>query len=157
MRLDEKQIEAKIAFIKQNLEFAEQLSRYSLAEFEQDRRNFYSAVHALQISIDAMLDVLSHIIARLHLGAPTNDRETLEIALKHRLISSDHFQRFFEMNKFRNKVVHGYLDVDAKKVYAMLTTELGDFQLFFDDVRQVIEQERAKENNHRKKKTHAKP
>jgi uncharacterized protein YutE (UPF0331/DUF86 family) len=49
------------------------------------------------------------------------------------------------------------LDVDAKKVYGMLTTELGDFQLFFDDVRQVIEQERAKENNHRKKKTHAKP
>lgn len=156
MKLDEKQIEAKIFFMKQNLAFAEQLSHSTLAEFEQDQRNFYSALHALQISIEAMLDVFSHIVARLHFGAPANDRETLEIALKHNLISQDHFQRFFEMNKFRNKVVHGYVDVDAKQVFKMLMTELDDFQLFFDDVRQVIEKDRAQENNNKKKKTNGK-
>jgi uncharacterized protein YutE (UPF0331/DUF86 family) len=108
------------------------------------RVKFYAGVHALQVSIEAMLDILTHIVARLHLGAPTDDRTTLETARKHNLISEDHLRRYVQMNKFRNKVVHGYIDVDAHKVYAMLQNDLGDFQLFFDDVRQVIEQERAR-------------
>lgn len=156
MRLDEERISEKIRFIKDNLIFLEQLAQYPESEFVADKVKFYAAIHALQISIEAMLDVFTHIVARLQLGAPTDDRATLEAALKHSLISQDHFQRFFDMNKFRNKVVHGYLDIDAKKVYKMLTTNLNDFQLFFDDIRRVIEKERAKENNSKKKKINGK-
>lgn len=156
MKLDEKRIEVKVRFIKKNLAFLETLRYYSETEFMGDQRNFYSAVHALQVSIEAMLDIFTHIVARLHLGAPANDHETLQAVLDKGLISQDHFQRYFQMNKFRNKVVHGYLDVDAKKVYAMLQVNLGDFQLFFDDVRQVIEKEQAKEKSVKTKKSNGK-
>ena len=58
-----------------------------------------------------------------------------------------HIQKIFcfiGMNRFRNKVVHGYIDVDAPTVYKMLQYELGDFALFFADVKVVIAQEQNK-------------
>lgn len=90
-----------------------------------------------------MLDICTHIVARLHLGAPKNDRETLEALRAKGLMSRDHFQRYVEMTKFRNRVVHGYMDVDAPKVYNMIQNELGDFDYFFSDVKDIIHQEEA--------------
>jgi len=151
MALDVKRIQAKLQFIQDNLDLLRELSIYSETEFVADRVKFYAAVHGLQVSIEAMLDVFTHIIARLHLGAPTSDRETLEIALRKNLTTLDHFQRYVQMNRFRNRVVHGYMDVDARQVYRMLHKDLGDFELFFDDVRKVIAKELAKEKNSKKK------
>jgi uncharacterized protein YutE (UPF0331/DUF86 family) len=147
MRLDLKRIEAKIQFIEENLAFLRELGASSEQEFAADRRSFYAAIHALQISIEALLDIFSHIVARLHLGAPSNDREILEVMLKKERIPEAHFRRYLEMGKFRNKVVHGYIDVDPRTVYKMLQTELGDFRLFFDDVRRIIESEQARGRN----------
>lgn len=144
MKLDVKRIESKIQFIQDNLRLLNEIATCSEAEFVSDRIKFYAAVHALQISIEAMLDIWTHIIARLHLGVPTNDRETLEIVLANRLTSPEHFQKYIQMNRFRNRVVHGYMDVDPKQVYQMLRLDLDDFRLFFDEVRQIIVREQMK-------------
>lgn len=48
------------------------------------------------------------------------------------------------MSKFRNKVVHGYIDVDAKTIYETMQKRLGDFDLFFADVKRMIHQEQAR-------------
>jgi uncharacterized protein YutE (UPF0331/DUF86 family) len=156
MKLDLKRIRPKIQFVQDNLSFLRELAAMSEAEFAADRRSYYAAVHALQISVEAMLDIFSHIVARLHLGAPTTDRETLEAALKKGLIPEEHFQRYWDMTKFRNKVVHGHIDVDAPKVYQMLQNDLDDFDLFFNDVSRIIESDRAKENDADRKKTNSK-
>jgi uncharacterized protein YutE (UPF0331/DUF86 family) len=134
-------------FIQDNLELLREMSSIDEATFVGDRVKFYAAVHALQISIEAVLDIFTHIIARLHLGVPTSDLETLQVAKEKKLESEEHFQRFWSMNKFRNKVVHGYMDVDAKQLYKTLHRDLGDFQLFFDDIRQVIAKDLAKGTN----------
>lgn len=149
MTLDIKRIETKIQFIEDNLSLLRELSASSESEFVSDRVKFFAAVHALQVSIEAMLDIFSHVIARRHLAVPANDRETLEIALKKGLTIKEHFVRYVEMNKFRNKVVHGYIDVDAKAVYTMLHRDLGDFELFFADVRKMIKDDPAPEGDKR--------
>lgn len=120
MIFDIDRIEERIAFIRKNVTLLDELGRRSEFDFLSDQRNFYTAAHALQISIEAMLDILLHMVVRMHLGAPADDHETLELAQEKGLISKEHFQRYFKMNKFRNKVVHGYLDVDATKVYETL-------------------------------------
>ncbi len=139
MRLDLKRIEAKLQFIEDNLALIRQLAGYSELEFVGDVRNVYTSIHALQISIEALLDIFSHVVARLHLGAPSNDREMLELLVKRHLISDPHAQRYFQMSKFRNKVVHGYMDVDASQIYAALQQDLDDFQLFFADIKRILE------------------
>ena len=77
----------------------------------------------------------------MRLGSPTNDAEVLDLAREHGLISSDHYRRFFQMHKFRNLVVHGYLRTDEKRVYTILCENLDDFGLFLSDVNKVIQAE----------------
>ena len=151
MRLDLDKIEKRIQFIRRNLADLRELASLSESEFLSDKRNFHTAIRLLQISIEAMLDIFSHIVARLHLGAPSDDRETLEAVRDKWLVTQEHHQRYFLMNKFRNKVVHGYLDVDAKQVYGMLQEDLGDFDKFFDDVGRIVESERAKERSNKRR------
>ena len=86
MPFDLDRIEQRIKFMRDNLKLLNDLTRLSEAEFLSDQRNFYAAAHALQISIEAMLDILLHIVVRLHVGAPSDDHETLEIARDKKLI-----------------------------------------------------------------------
>lgn len=157
MEIDLQRVDTKIQFIKDNVALLQQLSAYSEADFAADKIKVYAAVHALQVSIEAMLDIFSHVLARRHLGVPANDRATLEIALEKKLTSPNHFAKYIEMNRFRNKVVHGYLDVDAQTVYALLQENLNDFQMFFEDVRHIIENEHAPERNGKRKKASGTP
>lgn len=145
MRLDLARLESRRQFIEDNLSFLRELASIEQSVFVSDKKSFYAAVHALQISIEAMLDMGGHVVARLHLGAPTNDREILEALREKGVISQEHFQHFIGMTRFRNKVVHGYIDVDASTVYKMIQNELSDFSLFFSDMKAVIEQERIRD------------
>ncbi len=114
-------------------------------EFIGDPRSLYASVPALQVSIEAMLDVFSHIVARLHWGVPTTDREMLETLLKKELISQDHFQIYAAMSKFHNRVVHGYIDVDARIIYKTMQNRFMDFDLFFSDVKRIIQNEQEED------------
>ncbi len=139
MKLDLDRIQQRTQFISSNLELLYQLRDQSEQEFSQDRIKLFAAAHLLQTAIDAMLDIFAHMIARLGLGAPTNDRETLEVIRKKGLICQDHFRRYIEMNKFRNLVVHGYLHTDPQRVHKILHSDLGDFELFMDDVKHIVQ------------------
>lgn len=77
-RLDLERLETKRQFIDDNLAFLRELAAIEKSAFVNDRTRFYAAVHALQICIEAMLDMFAHLVARLHLGVPRDDRETLE-------------------------------------------------------------------------------
>jgi len=149
MRFDLKRINEKIEFVEKNLARLRKLRDLSEKEFFADFRNTDAAGHELQVSIEAMLDILSHLVARMRLGSPTNDAELLELAREHGLISDDHYRRFFQMPKFRNLVVHGYMRTDEKRIHAILRESLTDLDLFLSDVHNVIqaEQKSAKPKN----------
>ena len=154
MRFDLKRVREKIEFVEKNLARLQKLRDLSEKEFFADFRNVDAAVHELQVSIEAMLDILSHLVARMRLGSPTNDAEVLELAREHGLISADHYRRFFQMHKFRNLVVHGYMRTDEKRIHAILRESLADLDLFLADIHRVIqaEQKNGKAKNGKSKK-----
>lgn len=125
-------------FIQTNLELLETLRAKTEAAFLGDPINIYAAEHAPQVSIEAVMDIFTHIVARGRLGAPVNDRDTLEIVYRKGLIPEDHFRRYTEMSKFRNLIVHGYLDVNTRAVYEIVQNRLDDLRVFLSDVRRIV-------------------
>lgn len=53
--------------------------------------------------------------------------------------SSDFAQRLVGMAKFRNILVHPYLEVDTRRLYRYLQENLGDFEIFAYYVSQWLE------------------
>lgn len=116
----------KLAIIRDNLEKLEQLPQGSLEEFVSDFRNIDSALHRLQTSIQALIDIASYVNARRGLGTPATSADSLV-----KLEGAGHLPagcaaRFTPIFGFRNRVVHLYDRVDPQIVFRILTEHRRD-------------------------------
>lgn len=68
--IDRDRVRDKIAFLRRNLEILRDLARTPPAAFTERSAAFHAAVRLLQTSVEAMLDVGSHIVAKEGLGSP---------------------------------------------------------------------------------------
>lgn len=122
------QVAQKLVLLAEELEKLRALPRASLAEFTADDRNLDAALRRLQVAIQILIDVGSHVVSRLGLGPPESSSDVLarlERAGKLPPGSSTRFGRIFA---FRNRIVHLYDRVDAAVVYAIVRDDLGDLE-----------------------------
>jgi len=64
--------------------------------------------HTLQIAIQAMLDVASHIVSDENLGEPETNSQLFDRLAGAHWVSEDQRRTFVAMAGFRNVLVHGY-------------------------------------------------
>ena len=112
----------------------EQLKAYSEEEFLSDFRLTDSARHNLQISIEAMLDICNHFIARHSLEIPQSNAETFAVLCKHGLLNPEMQNTYTAMARFRNRIVHMYDDVDNRDIFHIVQKHLKDYHHFIDDI-----------------------
>ena len=137
-KIDPEIIAEKISLIAENMDKLKFLKELPEDEFYQDFRNLYSTKHLLQISIEAMIDIANHIIARMGLGRPKSYAESFSILAEKNIIEADLSDIFATMAKFRNRVVHLYNTVDPSEVRSILHNNLGDFAIFLEQIRLYI-------------------
>ena len=85
--MNQRDIQAKIDVIMENIEKLDILKAKSFEEFKSDFRNIDSALHRLQTSIQALLDIGSYIIASLGLRTPNTNAEIIEVLSEEGYIS----------------------------------------------------------------------
>ena len=92
------------------------------------------------IAVEAMIDVCTHFVARLRLKTPGNSAETVKALSRAGVLPGDHVDRYDDMIRFRNVLVHLYADVDDERVYVILRDHLGDFRLFVADAWRIVKE-----------------
>ncbi len=102
----------------------------SYDDFAGDFRNVETAKHLLQVSVEAMLDISNHIIARKRWGLPTKSADSPRILCEQGYFSQEEAELFGRMVKFRNRVVHLYHDVDDEEIYRIIRNNLQGFSQF---------------------------
>jgi len=106
----------------------EGLRSYSYDEFVSNPEHYGSAERFLQLSIEAVSDIGSHIIADMELGEISWHRDIPEIFARKNYINSALAEKWVRMIGFRNILVHDYLDIDRHAVFDVLQNKLTDFQ-----------------------------
>jgi uncharacterized protein YutE (UPF0331/DUF86 family) len=91
--------------------------------------------HTLQLAIQAMLDVLAHIVSDESLGEPRTNRELVDLVERGGWLAPDLAGRIRNMIGFRNILVHGYETVDLAIVRDVIERRLGDFDEFVAVIR----------------------
>ncbi len=104
------------------------LQRYSLDDFLADPERYGSAERFLHLAIEALLDVGSHVIAELDLGAIETYSDIPRILTEKGYIPRDLSETWIRIIGFRNVLVHEYLNVDRKVVHEVLQHQLGDLR-----------------------------
>ena len=132
-------VERKTQFIEANLARLEDLRQQPFEVFATDFRNVDSAIHRLQISVEAMFDLCAHFVARFRLKAPTDSAGLVQALAEANLLPEAHVKAYISMIRFRSRVVHLYQEVDEQEVYRILTEHLDDFRMFIRDALRIVQ------------------
>jgi uncharacterized protein YutE (UPF0331/DUF86 family) len=122
------QLEAKLLLLADVITKLRTLAHTDLQQFRADDRNLDAALRRLQVAIQILIDVGSHVVAALGLGTPESSSDLLrrlEAGGKIPIGSSERFGKIFA---FRNRIVHLYDRVDDAYVHEIVTQHLGDLE-----------------------------
>ncbi|MGD8860049.1 MAG: DUF86 domain-containing protein [Myxococcales bacterium] len=130
---DAELIEKKLAFIETCLRELRSLARPEAIERDVKERRFIE--HTLQLCIQAVQDVASHIVSDLRLGEPETNQALLTLLSGAGWVDDDTATSLRAAIGFRNVLVHGYTTVDPRIVRDVLSERLGDIEAFVRQVR----------------------
>lgn len=128
--VDLEKIRQKLHFIRLQLKELDRLKAMDQDQFLEEPLYEAAATRMLQISIEAMLDLCSHVIARKGWGLPKTYVEVVEIAAKHGLIPKDLEPTYKDLARFRNRFVHLYDDIDPKEIWRIVQIHSDNLQPF---------------------------
>lgn len=122
------QVQAKLALLAAPVARLRAIPASSLDAFRADDRNVDAALCRLQVAIQILIDVGSHLVARLGLGAPDTSQDVLDRLETAGKLPPGSAKRFGRIFAFRNRIVHLYERVDDAVVHEIVAKELGDLE-----------------------------
>lgn len=125
---------ARAQIVRENLEQLGAIPQTTQAEFESDFRNVQSALHLLQTSIQALIDIGSYQCAALGLRTPATSHEVFERLEADGRLPQGSAARAAPIVGFRNRVVHLYDRIDSAIVYRILTEDRPDLTALLDSL-----------------------
>ncbi|MEW6741756.1 MAG: DUF86 domain-containing protein [Planctomycetota bacterium] len=110
---------------------------YLAAEVEQAL-----AEHFLRLALEAMLDTGNHVIASEGFRKPLQLREIPRILAENGIIPDELGRRLSRATALRNRLVHGYAEIDHAIIHGMLQNDLGDLESFAVAIGRLCDGER---------------
>ena len=134
MEFDKNKIDQKLLFMDTCLNKLKKLREFDKRIFIDDFTKVDSAKYLLQVSIEAMLDIASHLIARNRWGRPKDNKEHFQILFDNSIIAEKDVLIYFNMAKFRNRIVHMYFDISDEMIYDIVQNNIDDFERFIGNI-----------------------
>lgn len=119
-------IRRRVEKMSEELRILERLARYRQDEFLGDPERYGSAERFLQLAIEGLIDMGSHVIADEALGTVNQSRDIPRLFRENGYVDAELEDRWVRMIGFRNILVHDYLELDRRRVYEVLQSGLAD-------------------------------
>ena len=100
------------------------------------RQTRLAAERALQLAVQACIDVAAHLVAELGLGTPDTYRDAFRGLAHEELLDEALAQRLGDAAGLRNILVHEYLEIDPRQVW-MALERLDDLRAFAEAARRA--------------------
>jgi uncharacterized protein YutE (UPF0331/DUF86 family) len=120
----------KLAYIATNLAILEAKQNIAEEAFLQSVDHQYVVLHALQLAIQAALDLAAHLIADEGWEVPERSGEAFLILGQKKILDGELSNRLRTMASFRNLIVHEYADVNLSSVYKIWHESVDDLKQF---------------------------
>lgn len=111
-----------------------QLEDIPLDEYLADENIQAIVERRLQLCIQVCMDIANYLTAQLALRSPEEPENVFAVLGQSGILSPELARRMVSMVRFRNILVHDYLDIDSGLVHERLQGELDDFDQFAREV-----------------------
>ena len=138
--IDADRVRSKLDFIQAAVAAARRRAEACRTIGASDQREdlLAAAKYGLQTAIQAMIDVAYHVSAKAVQRAPKDAYDALQILVERNILPEAHAAIYRQMVGFRNRVVHGYDDVNEALVLHLAQDTAG-FDGFIADVQTFLE------------------
>lgn len=126
----------KLAFIETCLQELRTLAQPERIDTDVKERRFVE--HTVQVCIQAVQDVASHVVSDQRLGEPRTNQELFGLLRNAGWLDPALSEALRLAVGFRNVLVHGYTAVDLNVLRDVLSNHLGDIERFVQAVRHKI-------------------
>jgi uncharacterized protein YutE (UPF0331/DUF86 family) len=136
--IDLKVVADALGTVAECLEGLRSLPAGTLAEFLGDRRNPPAAESYLRRAIQALFDLLRHLIAKTSGRGVLEYKELARLAREKGLVADERLAGVLvELAGFRNRLVHFYQEVTPEELQGIVRDQLGDLEDLTEELRRA--------------------
>jgi uncharacterized protein YutE (UPF0331/DUF86 family) len=137
-REPEMRVLSNLRELDESLKDWERYQQCSLEELRKDRDKRNMILHAMLVSIQAAIDISSHLISQNGLKRPATYRETFDLLGQAGIISEELAAELSDLAGFRNVLVHIYWDLNLDEIYSILQNDLKTLRSFRDEIKELL-------------------
>jgi uncharacterized protein YutE (UPF0331/DUF86 family) len=126
--VDADQVEARLQRLEQMLETLEEVRSAGEEAYLADARQRLATERLLQLAIQICIDLGAQVVSEQSAAAPSSYSEVFKILGDKEVISADVAERLGNAARQRNLLVHLYMEIDDRAVFASLA--------YLDDLRE---------------------
>jgi len=141
-RLNLSRIREKVVDIRENVEVLKYYAYQDQDTFLSNKEAVRSARYAFIVMIEASCNIANHLCAKLLNNSPESYAECFLILGNNDLITKELSQRLGKMAGFRNLLVHGYAEIDDKKMFAIMQNNLEDIEWWLKELGLLLEKKK---------------
>jgi uncharacterized protein YutE (UPF0331/DUF86 family) len=139
LSLNSEVLRSRISYIEDSLRSLERFKGMPFEEFHANSDHFRIAFYDLHRSLEAIMDIGSHILSRIPGARPTSYKDIPRLLEKYKIVPADFAnQSLMKMAGYRNRMVHFYGEITERELHSIIQEELGDFTTFIGFVERVL-------------------
>ncbi len=138
-RLNLSRIREKVADIRENVEVLKYYAGQDQDIFLSNKEAVRSARYAFIVMIEAACNIANHLCAKLLNNSPESYAECFLILGKNDFITKELSQRLGKMAGFRNLLVHGYAEIDDRKMFSIMQNNVEDIEWWLKELELILE------------------
>ena len=120
----------RLKLLEDNIrELSDFKKKNSLEDIQSDKSREWALRYGFVETIQVVIDISCYLVSKYNLGNPSTYSECIDLLQKYGHIDKDLKRKVLGMVGLRNILIHEYISVDVKKLYALLDNvqDLKDF------------------------------
>jgi len=137
-KISQRVVSDRLEYINRMLTEIRLLPIESYKAFKADNRNIWSAESCLRRSIEALMDLGRHILAK-GFGQGVSEYKEIAILLNEvDVLNEKERDRMKILAGYRNRMVHYYHEISEKEIFEICSSQLSDIEYVVDALKTWI-------------------
>lgn len=132
--IKEKIVAEKMAWVVSMIENIRSIPLESFDEFTSDIRNMAAAESYLRRSLEGIMDLGRHILAK-GFGEAVTEYKTIAFSMKRSgILNEEQAELLKKLAGYRNRMVHFYVEISDQELYEICTVHISDLHTILDAI-----------------------